>query len=235
MHRLGFKLSEIPELLEFLKAENVRVTSMFSHLATADVSSEYQYVRRQAEEFSTMTQALIKGLGYRPILHILNSAGITEYTEYQHDMVRIGIGMMGISVNPKIEKRLQNVVTFKTVISQISELQPGDTLGYGRNYTADSVRKIATIPVGYADGIPRFLGNKNGFVGIKGKKYPIVGNICMDMMMIELDNEEITEGEEVIIFNSNPTLSEFSGYCKTIPYEVLTSISRRVKRIYIKD
>lgn len=235
MHRLGFKAAQIPELVQKIKASNVKIISIFTHLSTADMPEEKKYVHFQADSFRRLTDELIDGLGYRPLLHILNSSGITEFSEYQYNMVRIGIGMMGISSNSKIAKKLHNVVTFKTVISQISELEEGETLGYGRHYKAEKNVRVATIPVGYADGIPRLLGNRTGFVGIKNQLYPIIGNVCMDMMMIEIDNEEIVEGEEVIIFNSKPSLTDFAGYCNTIPYEVLTSISRRVKRIYIKD
>ena len=167
--------------------------------------------------------------------HILNSSGIVNYSDFQYDMVRIGIGMVGISPDQKIKKQLRNAVRFKTVISQISEVEKGDSIGYNRKFKAENTTKIATIPVGYADGIPRLIGNEVGKVGIHQKLFPIIGNVCMDMMMINIGNESINEGEEVIIFNDKPSLEEFSNYCKTIPYEVLTSISRRVKRIYIKD
>jgi alanine racemase len=150
-------------------------------------------------------------------------------------MVRIGIGMIGISPTPEIKEQLQNAVTFKTVISQISEVKKGDSIGYSRRYKAEKDTRVATIPVGYADGIPRLIGNKIGFVGIHKEKVPIIGNICMDMLMADIGNIAAKDGDEVIIFNGNPTLEEFSEYCKTIPYEVLTSISRRVKRIYIKN
>lgn len=143
--------------------------------------------------------------------------------------------MIGVSPNPQIKAQLQNAVTFKTVISQISEVKSGDSIGYNRKYKAEKDTRIATIPVGYADGIPRLIGNKVGFVGIHKQKLPIVGNVCMDMLMVDLGNLPAKDGDEVIIFNANPTLEEFAEYCKTIPYEVLTSISRRVKRIYIKN
>lgn len=165
----------------------------------------------------------------------MNSSGIANHSEYQFDMVRIGIGMVGISSNPTIKKMLRNAVSFKTVISQISNVKIGESVGYNRKFKAEKDTKIATIPVGYADGIPRLIGNKKGNVGINGNIYPIVGNVCMDMMMIDIGNAAINEGDEVILFNSKPTLEDFAIYCQTIPYEVLTSISRRVKRIYIKD
>ena len=235
MHRLGFKEHEIDELVENLKKYNVKVASIFSHLSSADVPEEDDYTMEQIHTFQRVSSKISEALGYQPIRHILNTAGITYYSDYQFEMVRIGIGMVGISANPKVKKQLQSAVTFKTVISQISEVKQGESIGYNRKYKAEKDTRIATIPVGYADGIPRLIGNKKGFVGIQNQKVSIVGNICMDMLMVDLQNIKAKEGDEVIIFNGNPTLEEFSGYCQTIPYEVLTSISRRVKRIYIKD
>ena len=235
MHRLGFKEHEIDELVENLKKYNVKVASIFSHLSSADVPEEDDYTMEQIHTFQRVSSKISESLGYQPIRHILNTAGITYYSDYQFEMVRIGIGMVGISANPKVKKQLQSAVTFKTVISQISEVKQGESIGYNRKYKAEKDTRIATIPVGYADGIPRLIGNKKGFVGIHNQKVSIVGNICMDMLMVDLQNIKAKEGDEVIIFNGNPTLEEFSGYCQTIPYEVLTSISRRVKRIYIKD
>ena len=235
MHRLGFKEHEIDELVENLKKYNVKVASIFSHLSSADVPEEDDYTMEQIHTFQRVSSKISEALGYQPIRHILNTAGITYYSDYQFEMVRIGIGMVGISANPEVKKQLQSAVTFKTVISQISEVKQGDSIGYNRKYKAEKDTRIATIPVGYADGIPRLIGNKKGFVGIHNQKVSIVGNICMDMLMVDLQNIKAKEGDEVIIFNGNPTLEEFSGYCQTIPYEVLTSISRRVKRIYIKD
>lgn len=235
MHRLGFKEHEIDELILNLKKYNVKVASIFSHLSSSDVPEERDYTLEQIETFTKISDKIISALDYEPIRHILNSSGISNYTEYQFDMVRIGIGMIGISPTPEIKNQLQNAVTFKTVISQISEVKEGDSIGYSRKYKAENDTRIATIPVGYADGIPRLIGNKAGFVGIHKQKLPIVGNICMDMLMVDLGNLPAKDGDEVIIFNANPTLEEFADYCKTIPYEVLTSISRRVKRIYIKN
>ncbi|MCG2792737.1 MAG: bifunctional UDP-N-acetylmuramoyl-tripeptide:D-alanyl-D-alanine ligase/alanine racemase [Weeksellaceae bacterium] len=234
MHRLGFKEPELDELMDHLQAMNVRVQSIFSHLSASDVPDEEEFTYNQLKTFEKDSAYLIKQLGYQPLRHILNSSGITNYTDYQYDMVRIGIGMIGESSNELIKNQLQASVTFKTVVSQISEVKYGESVGYGRKYKADHCTKIATIPVGYADGIPRIVGNMMGNVGVNKKLCPIVGNVCMDMMMINVDNANAKEGDPVIIFNSNPSLLEFSKYCNTINYEVLTSISPRVKRIYIK-
>lgn len=235
MHRLGFKDFELDELTEKLNSMNVKVQSIFSHLSSSDIPEEKEFTLNQLETFEKNSSYLIDKLGYQPIRHILNSSGITNYTDYQYNMVRIGIGMIGETSNPEIKKQLQHSVSFKTVISQISEVKTGDSVGYSRRFKAEHDTKIATIPVGYADGIPRLIGNKVGNVGINNKLSPIVGSICMDMMMIDVDNVIAKEGDTVTIFNSNPSLEDFSKYCGTITYEVLTSISPRVKRIYIKN
>ena len=235
MHRLGFKEEEIDELIEKIKQYRFKVASIFSHLSSADNPKEEAYTLKQFETFERISQKIIEKIGYQPIRHILNSAGIASYNDYQYDMVRIGIGMLGFSPNEKIQQELQNVVSFKTLISQISEVKKGESIGYNRNFIAKKDTKIATIPVGYADGVHRLMGNEKGFLWIKNKKIPIIGNVCMDMLMLDLEDLPAKEGEEVILFNSIPRLKNFAEYSQTIVYEVLTSISRRVKRIYIKD
>lgn len=236
MHRLGFKDFELDQLSETLSDKNLKVQSMFSHLSSSDMPEERTFTLKQLEVFDKNSSYLIEKLGYTPIRHILNSSGITSYTNHQYDMVRIGIGMLGESPDIEIQKQLQSVVSFKTVISQISMVEDGESVGYSRRYKADHPTRIATVPVGYADGIPRLIGNQVGNLGVNKTLAPIVGNICMDMMMINIDNiPNVKEGDTVTVFNAKPSLKEFAGYCKTITYEVLTSISPRVKRIYIKD
>ncbi len=235
MHRLGFKDFELDELIEKLNTYPVKVKSIFTHLATADVPEERDYALQQIHIYDTNSSKIIAGLDYQPLRHILNSPGIANFPEYQFDMVRIGIGMIGLSENSKVQKQLQNAVSFKTVISQISEVKAEETVGYSRRFKAEKNTKIATIPVGYADGIPRLIGNGKGKVYIQNKAFPIIGSICMDIMMIDINDLPAKEGEEVVIFNSQTSLSNFAETCQTIPYEVLTSISRRVKRIYIKN
>lgn len=236
MHRLGFKGFELDQLSEALKNKNLKVQSIFSHLSSSDMPAEKAFTLEQLEIFEKNSSRLIEKLGYQPIRHILNSSGITSYTNYQYEMVRIGIGMLGESPDSRIQKQLQSTVSFKTVISQISSVNHGESVGYSRKYKTDHPTKIATLPVGYADGIPRLIGNEIGNVGVHKVLAPIVGNICMDMMMINIDHiPDAKEGDIVTVFNAQPSLKEFAGYCKTITYEVLTSISPRVKRIYIKD
>jgi alanine racemase len=236
MHRLGFKGYELDQLSQTLDHKNLKVQSIFSHLSSSDIPTEKEFTLHQLETFEKNSIYLIEKLGYTPIRHILNSSGITSYTNHQYDMVRIGIGMLGESPSSEIQKQLQSVVSFKTVISQISIVDNGESVGYSRRFKTDHKTKIATIPVGYADGIPRLIGNEIGNVGINKTLAPIVGSICMDMMMINVDNvPNVKEGDTVTVFNAKPSLKEFAEYCKTITYEVLTSISPRVKRIYVKD
>lgn len=235
MHRLGFKPHEIPQLIERLSQMKLKVISVFSHLSSSDMPEEQDYTLMQCQTFEQLSHQLIEGLGYTPMRHILNSAGITNYTDYQMDMVRIGIGMVGVSSNPKIKPLLQPAIAFKSVISQISEIEADDSVSYGRRFKAPQPTRIATIPVGYADGVPRLVGNGIGKVNINGTLCPIVGSVCMDMMMVNLENTPAKEGDEVIIFYEQPSIEDFAHASQTIPYEVLTSISRRVKRIYIKD
>ena len=236
MHRLGFKDFELDQLSQILNKTSLKVQSIFSHLSSSDMPTEKEFTLRQLETFEKNSNYLIEKLGYTPIRHILNSSGITSYTNHQYDMVRIGIGMLGESPNSEIQKQLQSVVSFKTVISQISLVENGESVGYSRRFKPNQATKIATIPVGYADGIPRLIGNQIGNVGVNKTLAPIVGSICMDMMMINVDHiPNVKEGDKVTVFNAKPSLKEFAEYCKTITYEVLTSISPRVKRIYVKD
>lgn len=236
MHRLGFKDFELDQLSQTLNKTSLKVQSIFSHLSSSDMPTEKEFTLRQLETFEKNSSYLIEKLGYTPIRHILNSSGITSYTNHQYDMVRIGIGMLGESPNSEIQKQLQSVVSFKTVISQISLVENGESVGYSRRFKPNQATKIATIPVGYADGIPRLIGNQIGNVGVNKTLAQIVGSICMDMMMINVDHiPNVKEGDTVTVFNAKPSLKEFAEYCKTITYEVLTSISPRVKRIYVKD
>lgn len=237
MNRLGFHEQDLEQLISTLKqTPQVYVQSIFTHLATADMEEEQDYVNFQFERFNHGYQTLAEGLNIQPIKHCLNSPGIVAYNNHQYDMVRLGIGMYGYSeYSDFMEKRLKPVVQFKTVISQISELKVGETVSYGRRFKAERPSRIATLPVGYADGIRRSLGYGKGKVGINGKLAPITGTICMDMMMIDVTDIDCKEGDEVIIFGSYPTLADYTKDLETIPYEVLTSIAQRVNRVYYKE
>lgn len=236
MNRLGFRLEQIPELMESLKNEKlVKIQSVFTHLATADMPDERDYTLHQLKQFDAGYEMISAGLNLHPIKHAINSPGIIHFPEHQYDMVRLGIGMYGISEDKETQKKLKNVVTFKTVISRISEIQSGETVSYGRRFKASSTTKIATLPVGYADGVRRTLGNGTGKVNINGKLASIIGTICMDMLMVDVTNIKCKEGDEVIIFGENPSITDVAEAMGTIPYEVLTSISSRVKRVYYRE
>lgn len=236
MNRLGFRAEQIEDLIQKLKSEkSVSVKSIFTHLATADVPEEKQFAQNQFKIFDEVYNQLSSELNIKPIKHALNSPGIIHFPEHQYDAVRLGIGMYGISDDAETQKQLKNVVRFKTVISRISEIETGETVSYGRKFKAEKKTKIATLPVGYADGIRRSLGNGVGKVNIHGNLVPIVGTICMDMLMLNVTDCACKEGDEVIIFGESPTISEVAEQMGTIPYEVLTSISSRVKRVYYKE
>lgn len=236
MNRLGFRIEELQELLEFLKEEkSVRIRSIFTHLATADLPSERKFALEQLEKFDKAYEYIASELSIRPIKHALNSSGITHFPEHQYDMVRIGIGMYGISDDEETQKQLKHVSTFKTLISQISTIEKGESVSYGRNFKAEKTTRIATIPVGYADGIRRAFGNGVGKMRVNGHLVPVVGTICMDMMMLDVTEIDCEEGDEVIIFGKNLSIVELAKQIDTIPYEILTSISSRVKRIYYRE
>ncbi|APD07182.1 alanine racemase [Flavobacteriaceae bacterium UJ101] len=237
MHRLGFEESDMKQLQSFLKehTEWLHIQSIFSHLATADVPQEKDFTLGQVQQFQTLYEKLTSTLGYQPIQHILNSSGISHFSEYQFDMVRLGIGIYGYNFDPKIQQYLKNVGTLKSTISQIKTLKKGETVGYSRRFKAEKETLIATIPIGYADGISRFQGNQVGYVWIHNQKAPIVGNVCMDMIMVDISTISCQEGDTVILLGEHPSLEEVAQWQQTIPYEVLTSISPRVKRVYYKE
>ena len=237
MNRLGFHEDDFDELVTILKNNSqVYVRSIFTHLATADMPEEEAYAKYQLNRFDKSYESITKALDITPIKHALNSPGIVAYKEHQYDMVRLGIGMYGYSeYTDFMEKYLKPVVRFKTVISQISKLEAGETVSYGRRFTAERKTRIATLPVGYADGIRRSLGNGKASVGINGKLAKIVGSICMDMMMVDVTDINCKEGDEVTIFGNSPSIADVARWLETIPYEVLTSVSQRIKRVYYKE
>ena len=237
MNRLGFHEEEYDYLIKTLKqTPQVYVQSIFTHLATADMETEKEYVHYQFNRFDNGYKILSEGLNIKPIKHCLNSPGIVAYSDHQYDMVRLGIGMYGYSeYTDFMNKQLKPVVQFKTVISQISELHIGETVSYGRRFKAERPSRIATLPVGYADGIRRSLGYGKGKVAVNGILAPITGTVCMDMMMIDVTDINCKEGDEVIIFGTYPTLADITKDLDTIPYEVLTSIAQRVNRVYYKE
>ena len=233
MHRLGFMTSEIPALVEYLNAHpEVKVKSIFSHLCVAEDPEEDAFTAAQFDLFERNSQTIMDGIGYRPMRHILNSAGIERFPEHQYDMVRLGIGIYGISALPGV--KLAPVASLKCKVLQVKHLREGDTIGYGRWGKAAPGTVIATIPVGYADGIDRHLGRGNASFCVNGHRAPTIGNICMDMCMLDVTGLDVKVGDTVTVFGEDPTVSELADILGTIPYEILSSIPRRIERIVIR-
>ena len=235
MHRLGFMTDELDELADFLpKCRQVKVKSVFSHLAASEDPEQDEFTEGQVRMFCRNADKLSDCLGYEPMRHILNSAGIERFPQYQFDMVRLGIGIYGISALPETE--LAPVASFKCKILQIKVLKPEDgTIGYGRRgRIAPEGTVIATIPVGYADGIDRHLGNGNCLFMLNGHRVPTIGNICMDMCMLDITGVDAMVGDTVTIFGEAPTASELASVLGTIPYEIFTSVPRRIERVVLK-
>ena len=232
LNRLGFWENDVEWIEERLnKTNSIKVKSLFSHLAASEDMNEIEFTRNQISKFREIIAHMTKSLGYRPICHQTNTSAIINYPEAQFDMVRTGIGLYGYGNHPDEDAKLKPVATLKSVISQIHIIEPGETVGYNRAYTASGYEKSATIPIGHADGIPRSLGNKKGSVIVGGKKAPIIGNVCMDMLMIDVTGIECSEGDEVIIFGSGQPASGLAESANTISYELLTALSHRIKRV----
>ena len=230
MHRLGFYQEDIPQLTARLQQQKaIRVASVFSHLAGSDEAQFDAFTHEQAQYFSECANSLIASLPYRPLLHICNTAGIERFPEYHLDMCRLGIGMYGFSFLPTTH--LRNVCTLKTTILSIKTVEAGKTIGYGRHTTLTEPRQIAVIPIGYADGFDRRFSNYGGEVLVRGKRCPVVGNVCMDQAMIDVTGTDAQPGDYAIVFGDQLPIQELADKLQTIPYEVLTSISRRVQRV----
>jgi alanine racemase len=236
MHRLGFARDEIHLLCDALKQmPHVRVMSLFSHLATADDTSDSDFTLKQLNVFNEMCSQFSSLCGYMPLRHILNSAGTENYTDAQFDMVRPGLGLYGIPSDENNRLNLQQSIRLKTQIIQIKNIAKGDRIGYGTSCIAQSDMTIAVVPIGYADGFRRSLSNGKGIVHVSGKPCRVVGNVCMDMSMIDVTNVRCQPGDEVIIFDEQYTVSEFAQAMGVIPYEAITGISQRVKRRYLTE
>ena len=236
MHRLGFSLKELPELIRRLQANPlIHVKSVFSHLATADNPDEDEFTLSQIKVFEEGSKMIVDAFPHKVLRHILNTAGITRFTQYQFDMVRLGIGLYGVPTCKADEGVLETVVSLKTTINQIKEIPAGDSIGYNRHGRATHDMRIGIVPIGYADGLSRLLGNGNCHFFVKGQPVPIVGDICMDMCMLDLTGIEAEEGDTVVIFDAEHPINDIARACQTIPYEVMTRISQRVKRVYYQE
>lgn len=236
MHRLGFEPNEFERLKAIIKNNNfIHIQSIFTHLAASDDLKLKDFTINQINLFSEAYENLITVLNHKPIRHILNTSGIFNYSSYQMEMVRLGIGLYGVGNSDEESKKLLNVSTLKSIISQIHIIEKGESVGYSRKFIAPRKTKVATIPIGYADGIRRLWGNEKGYVMINNEKAVIIGNICMDMLMVDVTEISCSPGDKVIIFGDKPSVIEIAEMSFTIPYEVFVGISQRVKRVFYKN
>jgi alanine racemase len=236
MHRLGFMQNDIDELIERLKSNpKIIIKSIFSHLAASDSPDFDEFTQQQISIYQECSSKIQNAFNYSITRHIANSAAITRFPQAQYDMVRLGIGIYGVASDINIQNNLQIVTRLKSIISQIKNIKKGDSVGYNRAFVAEKDMKIATIPIGYADGFDRRFSQGKASVVVNGVECKIIGNVCMDMCMIDLGNIEASEGDEVIIFGDKPSIQDLAKSIGSIPYEILTSISSRVKRVYIQE
>lgn len=237
MHRLGFNQSDMPEVLELLQSsqrstQRLEIRSVFSHLAGADSADFNDFSHEQARRLTAYYEQILGILEYKPMRHLLNSAGILRFPEYQFDMVRLGIGLYGAEVNGMEQRSLQPISTLKTTVSQVKQVPKGETVGYSRSGVAHQDIQLATLAIGYADGFDRRFSNGVGKVLIGGKLAPVVGRVCMDMTMVDVTGLGVQEGDEAIVFGPERPITQLATEIGTIPYEILTSVSERVKRIF---
>jgi alanine racemase len=236
MHRLGFEKSDIREIITLLtQHRHLQVASIFSHLAGADEEGHDDFSKSQADQFRSCADLISEALSYKPLYHLLNSPGILRLPYLQFDMVRLGIGLYGVDPTNENIKELKPVATLKTIISQIKKIPKGDSIGYSRKGIAEKELKLATIAIGYADGFSRSQSQGTGEVLIKNNRAKVVGNVCMDMTMVDVTGMDVQEGDEVIIFGNGLPIQEVAAKIRTIPYELLTSVSQRVKRVFIAE
>jgi alanine racemase len=234
MHRLGFEKEQLFDLITTLQSNpNLWVSTIFSHLAAADEGKFDEFTLHQVSAFTDMAKQISETIGYTPSRHLANSAGIARFPEARLDMVRLGVGLYGLAAKPEDQENLMTVGTLKTVISQIKHIKSSDTVGYGRKGELTKDTKTATIAIGYADGYDRRFSRGVGEVLIHGHRCKVVGNVCMDMTMVDITNvPHVEEGDEVIIFGNDLTMIELANKIGTIAYEIITSVSQRVKRVF---
>jgi len=231
---LGFSKEEIPSIMDSIrKSKHVKIKSILSHLAASEDPKEQDFTLNQISNFKKIIHELCGGLNYTPMAHILNTSGVINYPEAQFDMVRIGIGLYGFGNNKTETSHLKNSHVLKSTISQIHLVKMEETVGYNRAFVAKKNTKIATIPIGHADGLSRKLGNGNGSVTILNQKALIVGNVCMDMIMVDVTDIKCKEGDDVFIFKTQEDILAISSVSETISYEILTMISQRIKRTLV--
>ena len=236
MNRLGFEAENVTQLLDLIQTQpEVKIQSIYSHLADSDNNNSKEFSLKQIERFNKICSYFENKLSYSFMKHILNSEGVSRFPEAQFDMVRLGIGLYGISSNPRIVSELIPSISWSSIISQINKVKKGESVGYSCTFTAEKEMKIATVPVGYADGFKRNLSQGKGGMFVKNVFCPIIGNVCMDMTMIDVTNISCEVNEIVEILGKNQTIEELAKKMQTIPYEVLTSMSRRMQRVYTEE
>ena len=232
LNRLGFWHNDVGLLVSKIhENKHIKITSLFSHLAASEDPEEKEFSINQINNFAYIVKQMYEALPYEPFIHMLNTSGVINYGKAQFDMVRVGIGLYGFGNDENETLQLRNTHNLYSVISQIHLIEPGETVGYNRAFVAKKPTKTATVPIGHADGIPRAVGNQKGFVLVNNQKAPIIGNVCMDMLMIDVTKIECKEGDRVTIFNSQEMIQAFADTAETIPYETLTAISSRVKKM----
>lgn len=232
LNRLGFSENDIENIYSTVNAsDTVQIKSIFSHLAASEDLNEKEFTQHQIASFQNIAEKFTKIFGFKPMLHLCNTSGILNYPEAHFDMVRSGIGLYGFGNSDKENKNFKPIAALKSVISQIHHIEKGETIGYNRAYKSESFMKTATIPIGHADGIGRLYGQGKGYVIIAGKKAPIVGNVCMDMIMVDITNIDCEEGDEAIVFGTSSTAEELSAAINSISYELISAISQRIKRV----
>ncbi|WP_394748176.1 alanine racemase [Spongiimicrobium salis] len=234
LNRLGFWENDVDYIVSQLEGDtSLDIRSIFSHLAASEDANEEAFTKTQLRNFHKISAEVDAKITSDCFKHLLNTSGILNYPEAQWDMVRSGIGLYGFGNSPMEDAQLKPVVALKTVISQIHMIEPGETVGYNRAFVSEGYRKTATLPLGHADGIGRHFGNGKAFVSVQGTLAPIIGNVCMDMIMIDITSLQCKEGDEVIVFGTHPTADQFAAYGGTISYELLTGISQRIQRVFI--
>lgn len=234
LNRLGFSESDLDTIVSTVEeTSSVKIKSIFSHLAASEDLNEREFTLNQIEKFKNITNKLINKLGYKPLLHICNTSGILNYPEGHFDMVRSGIGLYGFGNSEKENKNFTPIGSLKTIISQIHTINKGESIGYNRAHKVEGFLKSATLPIGHADGIGRQYGKGKGYVVINGKRAYILGNVCMDMIMVNVTDIDCKEGDEVIVFGPNTTAENLAETAGTISYEIITGISQRVKRKFV--
>lgn len=235
LNRLGFKPGNEEEILNILDTtEALLVKSLFSHLVASEDPDEKVFTLKQIKTFTISAKTMLLKMKYQPLLHQSNTSGFLNYPEAQFDMVRTGIGLYGYGNSIEQDKNLKPVATLKSIISQIHDISAGESVGYNRGHIADKPERSATIPLGHADGITRAYGHGKGYVTINGTKAPILGNVCMDMIMVDVSHISCKEGDEVIVFGNGAYLPELTKRIDSISYELLTAISQRIKRVILE-